>query len=324
MKTNSSGLSVELAPRHKAGLLLKNLIITASGTFGYGMDYSPLWDVNILGALICKGTTLEPRNGYAQPRLAETPSGLLNAIGLQNIGVERVIREMAPLWKKWTVPVLVNIAGERIENYASLAAKLEGVEGVSGIEVNISCPNVEEGGMEFGTSAKRAAEVTRAVKSNTTLPVIIKLTPNVTDIVEIGLAVEAAGADAVTAINTPRGISIDINKRRPLLSNIWGGLSGPAIKPVALYCVYKLAMRLKIPVIGCGGITSAGDCIEFILAGATAVEIGSALFLNPGAPLDILEGLENYMKKEGIKNLSEIRGTALGIEYRINSKGRIK
>ena len=311
MTTDSVDLSVQLAPRHKTGLLLKNPVITASGTFGYGLDYSQLWDVNSLGAMVCKGTTLEARNGHPQPRLAETPSGLLNAIGLQNIGVDALVREMAPLWKNWKVPVLVNIAGERVEDYASLAAKLEGVEGVSGIEVNISCPNVKEGGMEFGTSAVSAAAVTRAVKSHTSLPVIVKLTPNVTDIVEIGLAVEKAGADAVTAINTLRGMSIDIRKRRPLISNLWGGLSGPAVKPVAVYCVYQLAKRLKIPVIGCGGIASAEDCLEFILAGAAAVEIGSAMFPNPGAPLDILEELEKYLKQQGIKSLTEIRGLAL-------------
>lgn len=311
MKINSVDLSVQIAPKSRSGLLLKNPIITASGTFGYGLDYSRLWDVNTLGAMVCKGTTLDARNGHAQPRLAETPSGLLNAIGLQNIGVDSLIKEMAPRWKNWKVPVLVNIAGERIEDYASLAAKLEGVAGVSGIEVNISCPNVKEGGMEFGTNSRSAAEVTRAVKSNTSLPVIVKLTPNVTDIVDIGLAVEEAGADAITAINTLRGISIDIKKRRPLISNIWGGLSGPAIKPVALYCVYQLAKRLKIPITGCGGIASAEDCLEFILAGATAVEIGTAMFLNPRAPLDILEGLENYLKQEGIRSLEEIRGLAL-------------
>lgn len=261
--------------------------------------------------MVCKGTTLDARNGHTQPRLAETPSGLLNAIGLQNIGVDKLIKEMAPLWKDWRVPVLVNIAGERIEDYASLAARLEGVKGISGIEVNISCPNVKEGGMEFGTSARNASEVTRAVKNHTSLPVIVKLTPNVTDIVEIGLAVEDAGADAITAINTLRGISIDVKKRQPILSNIWGGLSGPAIKPVALYCVYQLAKRLKIPVIGCGGIASTEDAVEFLLAGATAVEIGTAMFLNPRAPLDILEGLEKYLRKEGAKSLKEIRGLAL-------------
>lgn len=312
MKISSIDLSVQLAPHHKDGLLLRNPVIAASGAFGYGQDYSQFWDVNSLGAMVCKGTTLNARDGHAQPRLAETPSGLLNAIGLQNIGVDALIKEMAPQWKDWKVPVLVNIAGERIEDYASLAAKLEGVDGISGIEVNISCPNVKEGGMEFGTSARSAAAVTRAVKSHTSLPIIVKLTPNVTDIVEIGIAVEDSGADAITAINTLRGMSIDLKKKRPLLSNIWGGLSGPAIKPVALYCVYQMAKYLKIPIIGCGGIVSSDDAVEFILAGATAVEIGSAMFLNPRAPLDILEGLENYLNKEGIKSLKEIRGLALG------------
>lgn len=303
-------LSVQLAPHHKVGLLLKNPIIAASGTFGYGQDYSPLWDINSLGAVVCKGTTLESRPGHPQPRLAETTSGLLNAIGLQNIGIDALIKEMAPIWKGWKVPVLVNIAGERVEDYASLAARLEGVEGVSGIEVNISCPNAQEGGMEFGTTPGKAAEVTRAVKGHTSLPVIVKLTPNVTDVVEIGRAVEVAGADALTAINTLRGIAIDIKRRRPLLSNIWGGLSGPAIKPVALYWVYQLYKSVKIPIIGCGGIASPEDALEFFLAGASAVQVGTAMFLNPRAPLDILEGLQDYLSKEGIKSLKEIVGAA--------------
>lgn len=303
-------LSVQLAPRHKKGLLLKNPVIAASGTFGYGLDYCHLWNVNRLGAIVCKGTTLDAREGHPQPRLAETPSGLLNAIGLQNIGIDGVVREMAPLWKSWKVPVLVNIAGERIEDYASLAQKLEGVEGVSGIEVNISCPNVKEGGMEFGTRARDAAAVTSAVKKNTSLPVIVKLTPNVTDIVEIGLAVEEAGADAVTAINTIRGMAIDVRKRRPILSNLWGGLSGPAIKPVAVYCTYQLARRLKIPIVGCGGVSSSADALEFILAGASAVETGTAMFLTPSAPLEIVRGLREHCKKEGIRSPGEIRGGA--------------
>ena len=303
-------LSVQLAPNNKRALLLKNPVMTASGTFGYGTEYSDFVDIQRLGAIVCKGTTLEPREGNPQPRLAETPAGLLNSIGLQNIGVEALIKEKAPLWASWQVPVIVNIAGESIDDYARLAARLDGVVGVSGLEVNVSCPNVKSGGMEFGTDPKAAASVTRAVKKATSMPVIVKLTPNVTNIVEIAEAVADAGADVLCLINTLRGMAIDVSARKPSLGNICGGLSGPAIKPVALYMVYQVAGRVKLPIVGCGGIMLAQDALEFIMAGASAVEVGTAQFVNPRALLDVLEGIEEFMRHEGVKDISELVGAA--------------
>ena len=305
-------LSVELAPSHPRGLRLKNPVMNASGTFGYGTEYASLVDIQRLGAVVCKATTLQPREGNRQPRLRETPAGLLNSIGLQNIGVEALIKEKAPMWASWEVPVIVNIAGEQVEDYARLASRLDGVAGVSGLEVNISCPNVQAGGMEFGTDPEAAAAVTQAVLSATSLPVVVKLTPNVTDIVEIALAVSEAGAHALCLVNTLRGMAIDISGRRPFLGNICGGLSGPAIKPVALHMVYQVARKVKIPIVGCGGISSAEDALEFIMAGAIAVQVGTAQFVSPRALLDVLEGLEQFMRKEGIEELSELIGVAQG------------
>ncbi len=303
-------LAVQLAPNNQRGLLLKNSVMTASGTFGYGTEYADFVDIQRLGAIVCKGTTLEPREGNPQPRLAETPSGLLNSIGLQNIGVEALIKEKASMWVGWQVPVIVNIAGESIDDYGRLAARLDGVAGVSGLEVNVSCPNVKSGGMEFGTDPKAAASVTRAVKKASSLPVIVKLTPNVTSIVEIAEAVAEAGADALCLINTLRGMAIDVSARKPSLGNICGGLSGPAIKPVALYMVYQVAGRVKVPIVGCGGIMSAQDALEFIMAGASAVEVGTAQFVNPRALLDVLEEIEEFMLREGVKDISELVGAA--------------
>jgi len=303
-------LAVQLAPNNQRGLLLKNSVMTASGTFGCGTEYADFVDIQRLGAIVCKGTTLEPREGNPQPRLAETPSGLLNSIGLQNIGVEALIKEKASMWVGWQVPVIVNIAGESIDDYGRLAARLDGVGGVSGLEVNVSCPNVKSGGMEFGTDPKAAASVTRAVKKASSLPVIVKLTPNVTSIVEIAEAVAEAGADALCLINTLRGMAIDVSARKPSLGNICGGLSGPAIKPVALYMVYQVAGRVKVPIVGCGGIMSAQDALEFIMAGASAVEVGTAQFVNPRALLDVLEGIEEFMQRQGVKEISELVGAA--------------
>ena len=303
-------LSIQLAPRHPKGLLLDNPIITASGTFGYGDEYSELVDIQRLGAIICKGTTLKPRDGNPQPRLIETASGLLNSVGLENIGVDAVIKHKAPLWAKWSVPVIVNIAGATIDEYKEVAGRLEGVPGVSALEVNISCPNVSAGGIEFCASARSAAAVTEKVKSASTLPIIVKLSPNVTDILEIASAVTDAGADAITLINTVRGMAIDIKKRRPSLGNNFGGLSGPAIKPIALYVVYKVASVLDIPIIGCGGISSGEDAVEFMLAGASAVQVGTANLTNPGAALDVLGGIEQFMKKSGTPSLKAIIGKA--------------
>lgn len=303
-------LSVQIAPVHPNGLLLANPVMTAAGTFGYGIEYSQLIDVQRLGAIVCKGTTLTPREGNPQPRLVETTCGVLNSVGLENVGVDALIREKAPVWAKWRVPVIVNIAGEDIDEYAEVAAKMEGVAGVSGIEVNISCPNVASGGMEFGTSPKVAASVTSAVKAVSSLPVIVKLSPNVTDIGEIALAVSEAGADAITLINTVRGMAVDVNKRQPSLGNAIGGLSGPAIKPIAVYAVYKVAGIVSIPIIGCGGISCAGDALEFIMAGASAVQVGTANLANPQAALDVLEGIGQFMERENIRGMKDIVGIA--------------
>jgi len=305
-------LAVQLAPKNKRGLLLANPVMTASGTFGYGTEYSHIFDIQRLGAIVCKGTTLKPREGNPQPRLAETPCGLLNSIGLQNIGVKAVTKEKAPIWATWRVPVIVNIVGETIDDYAQLAEKLDGVAGISGIEINIGCPNIKGGGAEFGANPESAAEVTATVKASTSLPVLVKLTPNTTDIAEVAKAVAEAGADAISLINTLKGMAIDITRRRPLLGGITGGLSGPAIKPVALYMVYEVAGAVNVPVIGCGGITTSSDALEFIMAGASAIQVGTASFANPRAPLDVLEGIEQFMKKEGIDNLTDLIGTARG------------
>jgi len=311
-KELSTNLSIQLAPRHHSGLLLTNPVMTASGTFGYGTEYSHLFDIQRLGAIVCKGTTLEPRDGNPQPRLAETACGLLNSIGLQNIGINALIKEKAPIWASWRVPVIVNIAGETIDDYAQLAGKLDGAAGISAIEVNISCPNIKAGGAEFGANPESAAEVTAAVKAATSLPILVKLTPNTSDIAKIATAVAEAGADAISLINTIKGIAIDAARRRPLLGSITGGLSGPAIKPVALYMVYEVAGAVEVPVIGCGGIATASDAIEFIMAGASAIQVGTASFVNPRAPLDVLEGIEQFMEKEGISSLTKLIGAARG------------
>jgi len=302
--------SVQLAPHHPEGLTLANPVMTASGTFGYGMEYSELVDIQKLGAIVCKGITLEPGSGNPQPRLMEMKYGLLNSVGLENIGVDALIKDKAPMWAGWQVPVIVNIAGETIDEYVQLAAKLEGVVGVSAIELNISCPNVSGGGMEFGLTPEAAAQVTSAVKAVTTLPLIVKLTPNVTDIKEIAVAVEEVKADAVCLINTIKAMAIDINERKPCLGNITGGLSGPAIKTIALYMVYEVAKVVSIPVIGCGGIASGEDALEFIMAGASAVQVGTANLTNPRASLDVLQGIERFMRENGITSLVDIIGAA--------------
>jgi len=303
-------LSVQLAPRHKTGLLLANPVLTASGTFGYGTEFQDVFDIQGLGAVVCKGTTLNPRDGNPQPRLVETTGGLLNSIGLQNVGVKALIREKAPIWAKWQVPVLVNIAGETVEEYAQIARELDNVAGIRGLEVNISCPNVKAGGAEFGVDPASAASVTAAVRAATSLPVLVKLTPNTSHIARVAVAVAEAGADAICLINTLKGMAIDINKRCPVLGSVTGGLSGPAIKPVALAMVYEVAGAVEIPVVGCGGITSGNDAVEFIMAGASAVQVGTASFANPRAALDVLQGIEQFMKQEGIKDINEIIGAA--------------
>ena len=284
--------------------------MTASGTFGYGTEPGHAFDIQKLGAIVCKSTTLEPRDGNPQPRLAETPSGMLNSIGWENIGSDALISEKAPVWAKWKVPVIVNLAGDSVEDYAQLAAKLDGVAGIKAIEVNISCPNVEAGGVEFGMNPDSAATVIAATRKATKLPMLVKLTPNAPDLPAVARAVAGVGADALTVVNTLKGMAIDTARRRPLLGNVTGGLSGPAIKPVALYMVYQAAGAVDIPIIGCGGITTAGDAIEFIMAGAAAVQVGTAGFGTPRAPLDILEGIERYLDKEGVSKLTDLIGVA--------------
>lgn len=303
-------LSVQLAPRNPKGLLLANPVMTASGTFGYGTEYEQLFDIQRLGAIICKGTTLAPREGNPQPRIVETASGVLNSIGLQNIGVDALIAEKAPIWAGWRVPVIVNIAGETIDDYARVAERLDGVAGISGLEVNISCPNIRAGGAEFGANPDTAVAVTAVIKKATSLPVLVKLTPNTGDIVAVAAAVVKAGADAISLINTLKGMAIDIKTRRPILGNIYGGLSGPAIKSVALHMVYQVAGAVDVPVIGCGGISTAGDAIEFILAGASAVQVGTANLTSPRAALDVLEGIERFMQEEEIGDITELIGAA--------------
>ncbi len=307
---NLPNLCVQLAPRHPEGLILSNPVMIAAGIAGYGTEYCELTDIQKLGAIVCKGTTLMPKEGNAQPRLVETAGGLLNSVGLENIGVDALIREEAPVWAGWRVPVIVNVAGETIDEYVAVTSKLEGVPGISGIELNISCPNVSAGGMEFGVDPRLAAQVTSAVKAATTLPVIVKLSPNVTDIKEIALAVEAAGADAISLINTLRGMAIDIDQRKPCLGNMVGGLSGPAIKPVALYMVFEAARVVRIPLIGCGGIACVEDALEFIMAGATAVQIGTASLTRPDICLTILEGIERFMLDKGVENFTDLVGVA--------------
>ncbi|XUX00581.1 MAG: dihydroorotate dehydrogenase [Dehalogenimonas sp.] len=300
----------ELSVQLLSGLTLKNPVIAASGTGGYGDEPNRLYDIADLGAFVCKGTTLKPRAGNPQPRIMETENGLLNAIGLQNPGVEYVIEHYAPLWAQWQTPVLVNIAGESIDDYAEIAGRLDKIPGVAALEVNISCPNVAAGCLEFGATPEGAAAVTRAVKSATSLPVIVKLTPNTSDVVALAQAVENAGADAVSLINTLRGMAIDIKKKKPVLGNITGGLSGPAIKPVALAMVWRVAGAVRIPVIGGGGISNADDAIEFLLAGASAIEVGTAAMVNPGAHSDIVKGIENYMLQWKMTGLSRLIGAA--------------
>jgi len=299
---------VQLAPHHPQGLMLDNPVMTASGTFGYGTEYAPLVDIQRLGAIICKGITLLPRRGNPQPRLVETACGLLNSVGLENIGVDALIRDKAPIWATWEVPVIVNVAGETFDEYVQVVSKLEGTPGVSGIELNISCPNISVGGMQFGVSPGLAAELTSAVKGATSLPLMVKLGLGVTDIGEIALAVEKAGADAISLINTVMGMAINIDERRACLGSITGGLSGPAIKPIALCMVHEVADTVHIPVIGCGGIGSARDALEFIMAGASAVQIGTANLTNPAISLAVLQGIKDFMEQKGIQDLAHLVG----------------
>jgi len=290
-------------------LQLANPIMTASGTFGYGAEFANLVDLDRLGAMVVKGISIEPRAGNPPPRIVETSCGMLNAIGLENVGLKRFVTQKMPFLRTFRSRIVVNILGDSIEEYAVLAQELSGVEGIDALEINISCPNVKKGGVAFGTVPEMAAAVTAAVKNATHLPVIVKLSPNVTDIVAMAKAVEQSGADAVSLINTLIGMAIDAQTRRPRLANIIGGLSGPAIKPVALRMVWQVASAVAIPVIGIGGIGTAEDAIEFLLAGATAVQIGTANFYNPSATGQILAGIEHYLRQQGETSVRAIIGS---------------
>lgn len=290
--------------------------MTAAGTFGYGVEYAKIARVHLLGAVICKGTTLHPRPGNEQPRTSETASGILNAIGLQNPGIHIVIKKYVPLWAAWQTPVIVNIAGETIEEFVELAERLEGVEGVAGIELNVSCPNIRAGGAVFGASEQDVADVTAAVRHATTLPLIVKLSPNGGDARPTALAAASSGADAISLINTITGIAIDTRMRRPVLANGTGGLSGPAIKPIALRMVYEVARELRssrpqVPIIGIGGIATTHDALEFLMAGASAIQVGTINFINPHAGVEIIQGIEEFLRREGIGDVKEIVGAVL-------------
>jgi dihydroorotate dehydrogenase (NAD+) catalytic subunit len=290
-------------------LSLRNPVIAASGTFGYGLEFEPLVDLDLLGAVVVKGLSLKPMAGHPPPRIVETPGGMLNAIGLANIGLEAFLKDKLPRLRKFTAPIIVNIYGHHTDEYGELASELRGVEGVAALEVNISCPNVECGGMAFGIDPLTSARVTEMVVKNTDKPVIVKLSPNVTDIKAVAKAVEGAGAHALSLINTLTGMAIDVESRRPKLANIVGGLSGPAVKPIALYMVYQVARTVKIPVIGMGGIMDHRDALEFLMVGSQAVEIGTANFVNPRVTLEVIEGIRNYCVENGIRQIGEIVGS---------------
>ena len=289
-------------------LQLKNPVMTASGTFGYGPEFSDFFDVSRIGGIFVKGTTLRDRQGNAYPRMAETPSGMLNAVGLQNKGVDYFINHILPTVKDIDTNIIVNVSGSTINEYIETAEKLNSIEKIPAIELNISCPNVKEGGMAFGTSCLSAAQVVKAVRRVYQNELIVKLSPNVTDISEIALAVEAEGADSVSLINTLLGMAIDSEKRKPVLSTITGGLSGPAVKPIALRMVWQVANSVKIPVIGMGGIMNAADAIEFLLAGASAIQIGTANFIDPTVSIKVLDGINEYLDRHGFKSVTEIIG----------------
>ncbi len=290
-------------------LTLKNPVLTASGTFGYGREFASLVNLSRLGAIIVKGISFAPRQGNPPPRIIETACGMLNAIGLENVGVDGFLREKMPYLQNLQAPVIVNILGDSVEDYARLAARLGDAEGIAALEVNISCPNVKKGGVAFGTDPMMAAEVTRAVRQTTSLPVIVKLSPNVTDVTLIARAVEDAGADAVSLINTLLGMAIDIHSRKPRLANVVGGLSGPAIKPVALRMVWQVAQAVSIPVIGIGGITTTEDALEFLIAGATAIQVGTANLYQPTATEEIITGLAQFVRDNGLPGIKDIINT---------------
>lgn len=292
------------------GLELKNPVLPASGTYGYGREYLPFFTPDVLGAVVTKGVALKPWPGNPPPRIYETPAGMLNAIGLQNPGVAHFVAEAIPFLRQYQTPVIVNIVGKTIDEYAAVAGILSGYPEISGFELNISCPNVKEGGIAFGTDPEMAAAVTAAVRKATRRPLIVKLSPNVTDITSIAVRVAEAGADALSLTNTLLGMAIDIRKRRPVLGNTVGGLSGPAIKPVALRMVWQVYQKVSIPIIGMGGIHSATAALEFIMAGATAVAIGTALFQDPLAPVRVIAGIRDFLSEEGISDVTDLIGVA--------------
>ena len=290
------------------GLAIKNPVMTASGTFGYGLEYGDFIDLNRLGGVLVKGTTLHPRQGNPYPRMAETPSGMLNAVGLQNKGVDYFCEHIYPTISGYDTAMIVNVSGSQVEDYIETAEKINALERIPAIELNISCPNVKEGGMAFGVTCAGAASVVRAVRAVYDKTLIVKLSPNVTDITEIARAVEAEGADSISMINTLLGMAINAEKRRPVLSTITGGLSGPAVKPIALRMVWQTAQAVKVPIIGMGGIASATDAIEFLLAGASAVEVGTYNFVDPSVTTQIVDGIEDYMHRHGFTDIQDLIG----------------
>ncbi|MDL2335422.1 MAG: dihydroorotate dehydrogenase [Chloroflexota bacterium] len=300
-------LSVDLG----RGLVLRNPLLVASGTFGYGIEYGEVVDIQLLGAICSKGTTLRPRRGNPPPRVTETPAGMLNSIGLQNPGVDGVLEKYADIWAGWDVPVIVNVAGESVDDYVEVARRLDGQPGVAGIELNISCPNVGAGGLQFALDAGAAGEVTAAVRRATDLPLMVKLSPAATDVRGIAKAIADAGADAISAVNTLPGLAIDRMRRRPLLGNTFGGLSGPALKPVALRVVYEVAQVVNIPIVGIGGIGSLDDVLDFLMCGAVAVQVGTAVFADPVLPLRLVDELAEWCAARGMSSYRELIGTAL-------------
>jgi len=302
---NSVNLSMDV---EIGSLRLKNPVMTASGTFGYGEEYAPYVDLNSLGAIVVKGLSWKARSGNPSPRIMETPAGMLNAIGLQNIGVKYFINKKLPFLRNFDIAVIANVYGETVEEYLRVSELLTAAPGVHALEINVSCPNVKKGGVAFGTDPDMVADVTGRVRGITDLPLIVKLSPNVTDITVMAAAAAAAGADGVSLINTLTGMSVDVERRIPHLQNITGGLSGPAIKPVALRMVWQAARTVNIPIIGVGGIMTAADALEFIIAGATAIQVGTANFINPKATMEILAGIRDYMDRHKI-NIRELVGT---------------
>lgn len=288
------------------GLTLRTPVMVASGTFGYGFEQQARLDFACLGAICSKGTTLRPRAGSPPPRILETPAGMLNAIGLHNPGVDHVVREYAPQWSRWDVPVLVNVAGETVEDYVEVARRLDGVAGIAGLELNISCPNIAAGGIEFGVDPELAARVTEAVRRVTGLHLMVKLAPNAGDVVAVARAVEAAGADSLSAVNTYLGMAIDVETGRPVLAHGSGGLSGPAIRPLAVHVVYRVARAVRIPVVGVGGIASARDALQFLLAGAAAVQVGTANYVDPQAPEAVLAGIREHLLRHGLTRIADL------------------